>query len=465
MRPLLLKCLACTALLFVGCASARHDQHERMKDNGCNPLGFLEDVARSGLAESQAPLPCMRAYTSVQRRAGQDHNRAVAVAISGGGYRAANFAIGVLLALEEIQVQPHTNGLMEVDYLSTVSGGGLAAGTYIAALHQHQERTNPQRFLLADVVADPNGDSRLRLRMSLYPYLWRALLPGMGRNEALHRRFECIVPESLTLGDIFVPNCDGPVFSSDDGCRAGNSQLPRLPYWFANATVVRNGAIFPFAPDILELYEVAGYRHRIDIKASPYEMPLAVGMTASATFPGGVPPLTLCVRGECGDKNTRRKSSHAELQLLDGGESDNLGVLTALAVLAQDNAHEKVLIVIDAYVGTRDPMQSFRDRISTLDVVKRSTSIYLDSWRSRHRYVVTSMARGLARNNDVWKVVFLSFDELQPVDPELHAAVTSVGTNFKITWAQQEALLEAGRRVVEEKQLELCEALGCPKPR
>ena len=78
-------------------------------------------------------------YKSVQTRAGQDASLGVAVAISGGGHRAGNFAVGVMLALEELTGGPSavSNALMEIDYLSTVSGGGLAAATYVGSLHDH----------------------------------------------------------------------------------------------------------------------------------------------------------------------------------------------------------------------------------------------------------------------------------------------------------------------------------------
>ena len=44
-------------------------------------------------------------YKPVQERPGQDANIVFAVAASGGGYRAANFATGVLLGLEELKIR------------------------------------------------------------------------------------------------------------------------------------------------------------------------------------------------------------------------------------------------------------------------------------------------------------------------------------------------------------------------
>jgi hypothetical protein len=60
-------------------------------------------------------------YKSAQEREGQDTNLFLAVAISGGGERSANFAVGVLLELENLKHEK-SNALKEIDYFSTVSG-------------------------------------------------------------------------------------------------------------------------------------------------------------------------------------------------------------------------------------------------------------------------------------------------------------------------------------------------------
>lgn len=81
----------------------------------------------------------LSAYRSVQSRPGQDGSISLALAISGGGQRASNFGVGVMLALEAIATDGpvRRNVLAEIDYFSTVSGGGLAAGAYISSLHDH----------------------------------------------------------------------------------------------------------------------------------------------------------------------------------------------------------------------------------------------------------------------------------------------------------------------------------------
>jgi hypothetical protein len=60
----------------------------------------------------QAERVNLARYKSVQTRPGQNPDVAVAVAISGGGERAANYGVGVLLGLEAM------HALKEIDYLA-----------------------------------------------------------------------------------------------------------------------------------------------------------------------------------------------------------------------------------------------------------------------------------------------------------------------------------------------------------
>ena len=61
------------------------------------------------------PTPDVGHYKSPQLRAGQNADIGVVVAISGGGARAANFGMGILMALEELDLPKHSNVLNEID--------------------------------------------------------------------------------------------------------------------------------------------------------------------------------------------------------------------------------------------------------------------------------------------------------------------------------------------------------------
>ncbi|MBL9132478.1 MAG: patatin-like phospholipase family protein [Verrucomicrobiaceae bacterium] len=331
------------------------------------------------------PVVNLDAYESVQRRPGQRSDIAVAVAISGGGMRAGNFAAGVLKALESIQVPgaggSRSNLLREVDYFSTVSGGGMAAGSYMTHLleyrRQHPEDASASGFSFSkrEYPGKEGGGRSWRealaqnYQSSLVGSFFNPLMiTQLDRGDILEGRLDEKVlglhdGKSLTLRDVFVPKGGG---------------APQVPYWIANGTVYENGAIFPFTPDILATYQINGYKHRLRSGRldDPYDMPLAVGLKTSASFPVAIPASTL---------KSGRDPKNPRLHLLDGGVADNLGIITALRLLRQDKAAQKVLIVIDAYNGKTEPYSKAGNRPGSILTALRTTSISLDSSHQRVR--------------------------------------------------------------------------------
>lgn len=321
---------------------------------------------------SESPYPDLARYKDVQKRPGQKPELALAVAISGGGLRAANFAAGALAELAEMEVSG-SNVLAEVDYLSTVSGGGLAAGTYVHWLStSHREISFP--CSLAEQFCDDKERRYKKAghygRALRHPYegairqgafvgfldtpFGRSINRGDWLEEALDRGFFAGADGStMTLGDIFI--------------RSSSLRQPTLPIWVANATVYRNGMIFPFMPHVFEDLGICEYVHRRQTisrgrdedgcartTSEPefaYRVPLSVGVKASASFPQLI--STTHLRSD--------KCDRCYLHLTDGGLADNLGVFTALTLLAQESAEirnratRRVLIVIDAFPDNAHP--------------------------------------------------------------------------------------------------------------
>lgn len=490
----------------------------------------------------------LAAYKPVQERPGQDASLAVAVAISGGGHRAGNFGAGVLWGLEEIERAkgakgtdssrlPNgagagraanaptegadgpgapTNALREVDYLSTVSGGGLAAAAYVSSLHDHlrfggthadysfirafgppeahppdigRQRTDPLLrthleynyvndlirgifYLTTSSVLDRGDYLELSFDDHVMGYLWRRRkLDSVGDKR----------DPSLTLGDLFAaPDAEGP---------------PGLPYWVANATVYENGAIFAFTPDHLELYEISGYVHRLakvrhagpkgDYRDFHRRVPLSLGLTASGTFPVAIPANTL---------NSDMDASNPFLHLLDGGVAENIGVVTAVRLLRRDPAagvRRRVLIVIDAYNGPLNPFSSGEKAPLMIATAFRATTANLDSWRGRYRDLVRDLCRASGDGQEVHPV-FLSFDDLEdlkdfqplfdlgfspsdlnqlkgtgllygaPITPFL--LVREVWTWFGLSKAEQNLLIAAGRYIARRRAADIRQALGWEAP-
>ena len=418
------------------------------------------------------PTVDLSAYESAQNRPGQRKDIAVAVAISGGGMRAANFAAGVLQALEATPVRGAdgrpSNLLREVDYFSTVSGGGLAAGCYITDLNEylrnHPEDPTARGFSFSALGKEQKGSGvrnwRDTLSRDYQSSLVRAffdprMLGSLDRGDVLERRLDDSVlgkqdGRSLTLGDVFVPK----------------GTTPHLPYWVANGTVYENGAIFPFTPDILEKYGITGYKHQMRAYRlnSPGDLPLAVGLKTSASFPVAIPPSTL---------KSNLDHGNPRLHLMDGGVADNLGVVTALRLLAQDRASRKVLIIIDAYNGDIEPFSKRGVRPGMVRSALRTTSISLDSSHQRLgnllnkvgekdgiQYALIDFHRALQAKDDepgatgdeflhALGIGRMTRDETSP--PSIQAVFTQalgVATRLKIDRKAQDTLLKAGENAI-----------------
>lgn len=281
------------------------------------------------------------------------------------------------------------------------------------------------------------------------------MLGNLDRGDILEDRLDTYVlgkpgGRSLTMRDVFVPRGRG---------------VPRVPYWVTNSTVYENGAIFPGTPDILSQYSVNGYKHNLQNFRSidPYDMRLAVGLKASASFPAAIAPSTL---------TSARDPRHQRLPLMDGGLADNLGIITALRLLSQDKAPKKILIVIDAYNGRMEPFSKVGNRPGLILSVLRTTSISLDS---AHQHVGAFLGVTTAQTGVGFAVIDFHQALRRPVGQsgetapasqrfvssrlhegdmspqsvqDLFTQALGVGTWFKIDSTAQDVLLKAGENAI-----------------
>jgi hypothetical protein len=421
---------------------------------GCSPARYVPSLIhpyKPGKSFQECSVD-LSFYKPVQERPGQDPNIAFAVAASGGGYRAANFATGALLGLEELKDSnsPSHNALSEVDYFSSVSGGGFAVSAYLATLSDYRRFTGSTTgYLFANAIAptdekcpcdgkpaaQQNTDPCTRKHLlGLYKDFigdfLRTLLPWNHLGfDARSQRFEQAIDDdalgyrwrraklrsmrdpnaaenaTLTLAEIFVRACEP------------NRQVI-LPYWFTNATVYNNSVIFPFSPDNLRSYDLTAYYHRcsekkiVNTRKSQQDpndfilnIPLSTGVTSSANFPLAMPPLRF---------TSKMDPNNPYFYLLDGGVADNLGIITAARILTDpvnQNIPRKCLVVIDSYQGEISPFEKAKKPPNEADTAMHLMGMGLDSWRARYREV----AERLSGQSNI-KMVCLSFDDLVDAD-------------------------------------------------
>ncbi len=423
-------------------------------------------------------------YKSVQLRPGQDSSMAVALAISGGGSRAANLGLGIMLGLEDFEGQGYQGLLREVDYLSTVSGGGFAGGAYISALFTHERAKLEGPFSMRRHVqlnakeALAYSYTGVLVRATFNPRLWfshvddgdalERAIDNQVLGYQLRNQSDTITGRSILLEDCFVP--------------AGSERPVTLPMMIANASTINTMAIFPFTPGVLERYGIIGYTHRmrkeVDQGLSPYEVPLAVGIKASGSFPVFISNSTLV-------------SSYSEerpyLHLIDGAMTDNIGYVSAFEALRQDSARHKVLLIIDADAdGNRYTFSEKEGALFSLGVAARLPSSGLEARRSRLRREIVADCEPLRiqqvffsfsvliEGNDAPLPEKIMLEEeqqrlvnllrtgqsLTDTDQQiLYELLTHIGTKYTIEPIEQELLILSGQLIVKLQRGQLLRAL------
>jgi predicted acylesterase/phospholipase RssA len=250
----------------------------------------------------------------------------VGVAISGGGSRSANFAAACMFQLRRLGL------LQRADYISSVSGGSLAAAFYCASTDEEWNPGRVQRKLTHSFASD-----LMFTTFVPWNFVWMAL-SDWDRSDALADSFKHVLftrdKRELTFGDL-------------------RADRPRL---LINATDLQSGKSFIFCNEMFD-----------QLNADLSKYPLAHAVAASSAVPVLLHQVTLR------DFNTTFEQYR---HLVDGGVVDNLGVKTLVETYraqlrADADAYPKgaVFIVIDAKTNY-DAKISSRGDTNLLDTLK-----------------------------------------------------------------------------------------------
>jgi len=212
----------------------------------------------------------------------------IALCLSGGGYRAMLFHLGVLWRLNDVA------WLGKLDRISSVSGGSIAAG--VLGLHWNE----------LGVSAN-------------------APAPGFGKVvDEVRRMASTSIDVSSIMKGLFGP---GPAYG-----RVGDAydktlfhgatlqDLPDRPRFVYDATNVQSAALFRFSKPYARDWRVGEIPNP--------RIPLAVAVAASSAFPPVLSPLELDP-AKYGCALQAGAPWPAKIVLTDGGVYDNLGLETA----------------------------------------------------------------------------------------------------------------------------------------
>lgn len=395
------------------------------------------------------PVVNIHHYKSVQNEFSRPYQRAdlaIAVAASGGGYRASNLTMGVLMGLEKMHdARLNGNLLEEVDYFSSASGSGFAIGFYISQLRAYlqtvQDYTLYPHFSLSQTVqrlflVKPTSveqsvlDDENTLNENLNKVISFFQNNAVAYETAINNSVLYNAKHDLTLGDVFV--------SIDDKHREA-----KLPLWVANATIYQNMASFPFTPHVLAQYGVRRYQHlgkRYTLKGASTnpnyasQLPYSVALAASASYPLAFSSVTL------GSDNCH---GGCFLQLYDGGLTDNLGLASAFEMLNEDPAKIKVLIIIDAsskHESAYSKNETSPNGAALLWRILDSTVDTTHELESTHgAFIVKGLLCQQGASNVL--VAYLKINR--------YPKASAIPTNLYLTSAQQQLLFKAGTDLVK----------------
>jgi predicted acylesterase/phospholipase RssA len=266
----------------------------------------------------------------------------VGLALSGGGFRASLFHIGVLARMAELDM------LRYVEVLSCVSGGSIVGAHYYLEVRRllqekpdaeitHADYIEIVRRLERDFLAATQKNLRLRLFAAWWPNVRSLFQPGYTRTTHLGWLFEKHIysrvrdgyaSERRLLSELQIrPQGDSPDFNPKLDNWARSAKAPIL---LLNATTLNTGHNWQFAVswmgepplgasspidcnDILRrmYYWEAPRKHR--------DVPLGLAVAASACVPSLFDPVEF--RGLYPGRSVR---------LVDGGTHDNQGIVGLL---------------------------------------------------------------------------------------------------------------------------------------
>jgi predicted acylesterase/phospholipase RssA len=341
----------------------RFDDHHRLRDVGL-ALAPLVTVAalhvrlRTRLSKSRAAaVGLLAAWVFLSlfvgrgpalRRDGRRLGPApvrphVAVALSGGGYRAAILHAGVLAALDRAGV--------EITIISAVSGGAIigafyATGgkpeTFVQALRDNRLKTKRDVFTIHNVIRLAFPFTIPTTDIQLFPwYAWDRL-------------------------DLQAEMLDRALFS---GRGASTSFPPRLILGTSDLRtaalvgITSAGFLLQDAPKVKEIMPDFAFAEAAEGAFPKRPGSLAEAVAISGAFPGAFPPRIVATMarmreglpGEINGVPLKRRMERLDLTLADGGIVDNTGVgllmlADALAVhgVIDDESRIDVIVASDA---------------------------------------------------------------------------------------------------------------------
>lgn len=398
-------------------------------------------------------------------------NTVVALSFSGGGLRAAAFSYGVLEGLRDQAAGPGRTLLDDVGFVTSVSGGSLTAAYF--GLHGV---AGLPRFRAA--ALDSDGESALRLSLLNPVNLARLLAGGLNDRSHLHDWLEGQVFQGATFGDML---------------RQGK------PVVWINATNAAQRIAFPFHERAFDAICSDFARFPVsDAVAASMAVPVLFAPVVLEKFPEAcTQPLPPGLAPRPNDEHKRLRAALSRalrdfrdpstgryVKLIDGGLSDNLGLVSILqsrillntpyGPLYESDAvrlRRMLFVVVDAGQGPRGKWGHEVSGPSGVDLASAAVDTAIEStmrmsyanfaammrdWQQLivayrcalppERQAAAQAADAQWRCDDVqFSLTQINFDDL---GPEAESKLSAIPTRLKLSKDEVDLLIAEGRRAV-----------------
>lgn len=268
-------------------------------------------------------------------------NQCLGLALSGGGFRASFYHVGVLACMAELGMLKH------VESISTVSGGSIVGAAYYILLKNLLESKTDSEITDSDYVGLVQRleehfliavQKNLRMRTFANPIKnMRMGLPKYSRSDAIGELYERHIYQPLmNIGErrirmsdlIIYPKGVKQPFHSRDPVNGNSRRKHKVPVLMINATSLNSGHSWCFTatnmgevPSRNSTFRDIDKRDRYrrmryeEITSRESYFLLGNAVAASASVPGIFPPMAIS------DLYKDRR-----VQLIDGGVYDNQGI-------------------------------------------------------------------------------------------------------------------------------------------
>lgn len=229
----------------------------------------------------------------------------IALAISGGGYRATAYSLGALSYLNYLQSEEQPL-LKHVSALSTVSGGSITGLSYAQSVKQNESFEDYFQRLFTFLTQEDLVNEGICNFVN--PESKNSLIEGFARvyTEKLfdNATFASIVPEY-----------------------ANGKSDTHLEFTCINATEFNTGTPFRFIAQTNELHHrIGNHFYKLDTELIK-PMPLGIPLAASSCFPGGFEPISIDIEPYVKPGSVvHRYKEDTIVSLMDGGIVDNQGI-------------------------------------------------------------------------------------------------------------------------------------------